>query len=98
MEDDRIKKPDADIVIGNKKVLSVGRMEGRKEMFNLATHSKHFIIGCMALDIWTTTIQIVREETHCHHLIGYSFQLAARDLLYAPSHRWIVIPWPLLHL
>ena len=28
----------------------------------------------------------VREETHCHHM-GYSFQLAARVLLYAPFHR-----------
>ena len=27
-----------------------------------------------------------REETHCNHYMGYSFQLAARDLLYAPSH------------
>ena len=30
---------------------------------------------------------MVREETCCHHYMGYSFQLAARDLLYAPSHR-----------
>ena len=29
----------------------------------------------------------MREETHCHHCMGYSFQLVARDLLYAPSHR-----------
>ena len=29
---------------------------------------------------------IVRKETRCCH-IGYSFQLAARVLLYAPSHR-----------
>ena len=30
---------------------------------------------------------IAREETcHCHY-IGSSFQLAARDFLYAPSHR-----------
>ena len=28
----------------------------------------------------------VREETRCCHM-GYSFQLAARVLLYAPSHR-----------
>ena len=32
------------------------------------------------------TTQIAREETCCHH-ISYSFQLAARVLLYAPSHR-----------
>ena len=32
------------------------------------------------------TILIVTEETRCRH-IGYSFQLAARVLLYAPSNR-----------
>ena len=37
-------------------------------------------------DIWLRTILIVREEIRCRH-IGYSFQLAARVLLYAPSHR-----------
>ena len=40
----------------------------------------------MVSDIWYRTIQIVREEAHCHHM-GYTFQLAARVLLYAPSHR-----------
>ena len=40
----------------------------------------------MALDIWLRTIRIVRKETCCRH-IGYSFQLTARVLLYAPSHR-----------
>ena len=29
----------------------------------------------------------LQEETHCCHFIGYSLQLAARDLLYAPCHR-----------
>ena len=61
-------------------------MEGRKEMFYLTTHSTHFIYGYMASDIWLRTILIVRKETRCRH-IGYSFQLAARVLLYAPSHR-----------
>ena len=60
--------------------------EGRKEMFYLTTHSTHFIYGYMASDIWLRTILIVREETRCRH-IGYSFQLTARVLLYAPSHR-----------
>ena len=32
------------------------------------------------------TTQIAREET-CFHHIGYSFRIAARVLLYAPSHR-----------
>ena len=36
--------------------------------------------------IWQRTIQIAREETRCHHM-GYSFQLTAMVLLYAPSHR-----------
>ena len=60
--------------------------EGTKEMFYLTTHSTHFIYGYMASDIWLRTILIVRKETRCRH-IGYSFRLAARVLLYAPSHR-----------
>ena len=62
--------------------------EGRKEgyvLFNDALNT-FFIYGYMASDIWLRTILIVRKETHCRH-IGYSFQLAARVLLYAPSHR-----------
>ena len=59
--------------------------EGRKEMFYLTTHSTHFIYGYMASDIWLRAI-LMREETRCRH-IGYSFRLAARVLLYAPSHR-----------
>ena len=54
-------------------------------MFYLTTHSTHFIYGYMASDIWLT-ILIVRKETRCRH-IGYSLRLAARVLLYAPSHR-----------
>ena len=46
--------------------------EGRN-LFYLTTHSKHFIYGYMASDIWLRTILIVREETHCCHM-GYSFQ------------------------
>ena len=60
--------------------------EGRKEMFYLMTHSTHFIYGYMESNIRLRTILIVRKETRCRH-IGYSFQLAARVLLYAPSHR-----------
>ena len=55
-------------------------------MFYLTTHSTHFIYGFMASDIWLRTILIVRKETRCRH-IGYSYRLAARVLLYAPSHR-----------
>ena len=60
-----------------------GRKEGN---VLLTTHSTHFIYGYMASDIWLRTILIVRKETSCHHM-GYSFQLAARVLLYAPSLR-----------
>ena len=55
-------------------------------MFYLTMHSTHFIYFYMASDIWLRTILIVRKETCCRH-IGYSFQLTARVLLYAPSHR-----------
>ena len=55
-------------------------------MFYLTTHLTHFIYGYMASDIWLRTILIVRNETRCRH-IGYSYRLAARVLLYAPSHR-----------
>ena len=61
-------------------------IRGRKERFYLTMHSTHFIYSYMASNIWLRTILIVRGETHCRH-IGYTFQLAARVLLYAPSHR-----------
>ena len=60
-------------------------VEGRK-CFYLTTHATHFIYGYMASDILLRTILIVRKETRHHH-IGYSFRLAARVLLYAPSYR-----------
>ena len=62
------------------------QIEREIEMFYLTTHSTHFIYGYMASDIWLRTILIVRKETRCRH-IGYSYRLAARVLLYAPSHR-----------
>ena len=55
-------------------------------MLYLTTHSTHFIYSYMASDIWLRTIQIEREETRCR-LIGYSFRLTARVLLYTSSHR-----------
>ena len=42
------------------------------------------------------TIQIVKEKTCCRHM-GYSFQLASRVLLYAPSQTGQHIPRLLLH-
>ena len=40
----------------------------------------------MASDIWQRTIQIARDITRCRHMV-YSFWLAARGLLYAPSYK-----------
>ena len=62
------------------------KLEGRKEMFYLTTHSTHYIYSYMASDIWLRTILIVRKETRCRHMV-YSYRLAARVILYAPSHR-----------
>ena len=57
-------------------------------MFYLTTHSTRFIYSYMASNIWyNTTTQIVREETHCRHYMGYLFRLVAMVLLYAPPHR-----------
>ena len=56
-------------------------------MFYLTMHSTHFIYGYMASDIWLRTILIVRKETCSHHYMDYSFQIAARGLLYTSSHR-----------
>ena len=67
-------------------VVELFRRKEGKEMFYLTTHSTHFIYGYMASDIWLRTILIVRTETRCRQ-IGYSFKLAARVFLYAPSHR-----------
>ena len=39
------------------------------------------------------TIQIARDETHCHHYLGHSFWLAENNLIYPPSPQydaWIV--------
>ena len=58
----------------------------REKMFYLTMHSTHFIYGYMDSDIWLRTILIVRKKTLCRH-IGYSYRLAAKDILYAPSHR-----------
>ena len=51
-------------------------------------YSTHFIYI-----IWWRITQTGKKEARSHHFIGYSFWLAARDLLYAPSY----IPQPLLH-
>ena len=60
--------------------MSSKRKEGRK-CFYFMMHFKHF-----NMVIWCRTIQIARKETRCRYM-SYSFRLAARGLLYAPSHR-----------
>ena len=58
-------------------------------MFYLTTGLTHFltyIYMYTSSGMLYITIQITREKTHCPYFIGYSFQLAERDLLYAPFH------------
>ena len=55
----------------------IGKKEGNV-LFNDALNTFLFTV--------IRTILIVRKETRYRH-IGYSFRLAARVLLYAPSHR-----------
>ena len=81
-----VKKANNDSLVIECSTESHSRNQREREMFYLTTHSTHFIYGYMASDIWLRTILIVRKETRCRH-IGYSFRLAARVLLYAPSHR-----------
>ena len=54
-------------------------------MFYLTTHSTHFIYGYMASDM-VKDYSDSKRETRCRHM-GYSFRLAARVILYTPSHR-----------
>ena len=58
---------------------------GRKEMFYLTTHSKHFIYGYMASDM----VKDHSDSEKGNPLPPYRplFRLTARVLLYAPSHR-----------
>ena len=61
---------------------------GKKEngLFNNALIT--FYLKCRVLDIWLRIIQTVNEESHCHHfMMSCSIWLAAKVLLYAPSHR-----------
>ena len=51
-------------------------------MLYLTMLAVHFIYGYVA-----SITQIAIDETRCHHYFDLSFRLAARDDLYAPSHR-----------
>ena len=58
-----------------------GRKERGKEMcYQQCTQHNIFMA------MWRQTIQIVREENCCCHYMDSSFWLAAKDLLYVPSH------------
>ena len=69
----------------------------RKEIFYLTTQLTHFSYGYIDTDIGQRTIQIAREETHCHHYMGYSFRLAERDILYTLSHRQVTTHYNLYY-
>ena len=53
-------------------LLTTAGVEGRNEMFHITTHLTHF-----NMVIWHWTYGkgpiIYREETHCHHYMGYSY-------------------------
>ena len=51
--------------------------------FETSTVSNKYMVSHMN---WWNWMKIVREETCCHYM-GYCFRLAARDRLYAPSHK-----------
>ena len=61
-------------------------MEGRKGLFNDALNT---------FCLWLCGVRRMakdhsaRDETHCHHCIDYTFQLAARDPLFMhhPTNR-----------
>ena len=61
------------------------RKEERK-MFNYTEHSTRFMLRLYGIG-YIVLLGTQRKETYCCHYMGYSFQLAARVLLYAPSHR-----------
>ena len=55
-------------------------------VIDLGKEGTHLIYAYMASDIIMVKDHSTREKTRCHHM-GYSFRLAARDNLYAQSHR-----------
>ena len=77
-------------VLEGRKEMFYSMMDGCMEVFYLMTHSTHFIYGYMALygymDIMVKNHSDSERGNPLLHM-GYSFRLAARGVLYAPSHR-----------
>ena len=55
-------------------------------MSYLTTHSTHFILRLYGIGHMVKDNSDSERGNRCRHM-GYSFRLAARVLLYAPSHR-----------
>ena len=55
-------------------------------MLYLTTHSTHFYLRSYGVRHMDKDHSDSEKETRCRHIV-YSFRLAARVLLYAPSHR-----------
>ena len=53
-------------------------------LYCLILRNSILFFNLVCFDLWTT--KIMQEETQSHYM-AYSFRLAARNLLYAPSHR-----------
>ena len=73
-----------DKTFGNHWLLSFLIKEGNVLFNDIFNTFLFTVIWCQTFG--KGTIQTARELTCCCHYIGYSFQLAARVLLYAPSH------------
>ena len=56
-------------------------------LFNYALNTLLFTVRLYGVGYTVHDNETAREKTRCHHYMGYSFRLAARNLLYAPSHK-----------
>ena len=69
-----------------REVFRISMKEERKEMFYLTMHSTHFILQLYGIRHIMVTDHSDSERGNCC-LMGYSFRLTARVLLYASYHR-----------
>ena len=62
-------------------------------MFYLTTYSAHLFLWLygVGLMVRVRVRVIAREKTHCCHYMDYSFRLAARLLLHAPSQGQVFV-------